>query len=188
MNERLSRHRGPRAMRSTLLGIIAACSAAYLLLVAGPIEELERARVQEFDLKSTFEYKQRKLVNLEALKNQMREMSQIDDPLHSLLPMSFDPDAEKATIVNGVVGLGIELERLDFEPEASYGEFVAATPFNLVASGSFEGLYHWIYGMFYASGKAVGLRDFMLQRMGSDNRLTLELQGLVFRLLPDEEL
>jgi len=65
----------------------------YFLFIAATLDTLAKVEREEFELKDQFERKQKKLVNLQPLKQQMRKMSTKRGYFHSVLPYKLDVDA-----------------------------------------------------------------------------------------------
>lgn len=171
-----------------LLLCISLLFAGYYLDTSDQLLELETARSQESKLKTEFERKQSKAINLAAYKEQMQEMERSFGALLKQLPGK----TEVAELLVDISRIGI-ISGLEFElfkPEAEKPkEFYAELPIKIRVKGS----YHQ-FGNFASAtaslSRIVTLHDLTLSskgKKGEDERMTMEATAKTYRYLDQEE-
>lgn len=108
--------------------------------------ELETAEKQEPELKSTFELKQKKAVNLESYKEQL---AQIEDSLGEMLKQ-MPTQEEVASLLVDITqtGLASGLEFRLFRPGAPINkDFYSELPINIQVIGKYEELGLFVSGL-----------------------------------------
>ncbi len=160
------------ATTSLILGIV--------LIVSPARDTLAEQESKEGSLKYEFESKQRKLTNLDALKQQFVQLDKQFYEFNQLLPMRIDTGTEAETIKLAAANYDVVVSALVFQPALSL-EFHSETPFTLQATADYSHLFYFVYDTFYQPAKAVQLRDFVIER--TNGTLSLKLEGAYFAYL-----
>jgi Tfp pilus assembly protein PilO len=174
-----------RIIRYLLLGI-GVFVLAWLLLVAGPLEDLERLEKKEESLTRKFEQTVTLGQNMETLKVQQEKLREELTRLKTVLPDSFRVALSEWAWHEDAWYYGVKIHSLEFGSESA-AEFFAHRTFSLKARGSFRAIHNFLYNRFYASGPALKLDDFELQSKGSGEPLNLVLSGIQYRYLAEDE-
>lgn len=180
----------PVAARGIVILLLSAALlfAGYYLDTSDQLLELETAQTKETTLKTEFETKQAKAINLEAYKAQMIEMQRSFGALLQQLPGK----TEVAELLVDISRIGI-ISGLEFElfkPAAeSPKEFYAELPIQLRVKGN----YHQ-FGNFASATAAlsriVTLHDLTLSssdKKDGDGRMTMEATAKTYRYLEKDE-
>lgn len=110
------------------------------------LDGLEQVEKKEIELKTTFEFKQRKAVNLEAYKDQLKEIEETFGTMLRQLP-------DKTEVANLLVdvsqtGLASGLEFELFQPQGEIKkEFYAELPINIRVIGSYDEFGTFVSGL-----------------------------------------
>ena len=110
------------------------------------LDALELVEKKETELKSTFEFKQKKAVNLEAYKDQLKEIEETFGTMLRQLP-------DKTEVANLLVdvsqtGLAAGLEFELFQPQGEIKkEFYAELPINIRVNGNYEEFGTFVSGL-----------------------------------------
>ena len=151
------------------------------------IEELERKERQERDLKTEFETKQRKAVNLEAYRSQMVEMCESFRHMLRQLPTSTEIPGLIDDISQSEAYSGLEFKETKYLKERK-AEFYTVKPVSIEVSGD----YHQL-GMFVSRvsslPRIVTLHNYTISKAGQRGRnaaadpdaLTLKVQARTYR-------
>lgn len=180
----------PVAARGVVIALM--CSglllAGYYLDTSDQLLTLDQARQKEITLKDEFEKKQHKAANLDAYKNQMREMERTFGALLQQLPGK----TEVAELLVDVSHVGIQngLEFDLFKPENEQPkDFYAELPIQIKVLGD----YHQFGG--FASGIAslpriVTLHDLSItaeKNSATDKNLIMTATAKTYRYLDESE-
>ena len=159
--------------------------AAYLLQYQAQIEDLDKQKAKEVDLKTTFLEKKKMAVNLEAYQQQRAEIEQSFGALLKQLPTRSEMDALLIDINQAGLGRGLQFDL--FKPAAAETttEFYAERPINLKVVGNYHDL-----GAFASDvaklPRIVLLNDLKVD-LGKEGSLTMEAVARTFRYLDPEE-
>jgi len=166
--------------------LIAIVFAGYFFNWKDQWVTLDNAVVEEETLKQTYLIKKRSAVNLDALKQQLKD---IEQSLSALLKQLPDRAEMEALLVDiNQVGLGRGLQFELFKPAANetINEFYAELPITIRVTGN----YHDI-GAFASDvsqlPRIVTLNDISLTK-NSDDKLALDATAKTFRYLDEEEI
>lgn len=183
--------RWPFVFRAGAIGLvflIALVAAAYLLAWRPQKPLLEQAQAEEQSLLGTLEQKARKAANLEAYKEQLKEMEKSFGAMLRQLP-------NKTEVPNLLVdisqtGLAAGLEEKLFQPAAEINrDFYAELPIKIRLSGSFHAIGNFVSGV-AALPRIVTLHDIQIEPLGKESgkdQLQLDVTAKTYRYLDDEE-
>ena len=159
--------------------------AGYVLQYQTQIDELEKQKGKEAELKTTFLEKKKMAVNLEAYQQQRAEIEQSFGALLKQLPTRSEMDALLIDINQAGLGRGLQFDL--FKPAAAETttEFYAERPINLKVVGNYHDL-----GAFASDvaklPRIVLLNDLKVD-LGKEGALTMEAVARTYRYLdPDE--
>ncbi len=159
--------------------------AGYLFQYQAQIDELEKQKGKEAELKTTFLEKKKMAVNLEAYQQQRAEIEQSFGALLKQLPTRSEMDALLIDINQAGLGRGLQFDL--FKPAAAETttEFYAERPINLKVVGNYHDL-----GAFASDvaklPRIVLLNDLKVD-LGKEGALTMEAVARTYRYLdPDE--
>ncbi|MFA5625994.1 MAG: type 4a pilus biogenesis protein PilO [Thiohalomonadaceae bacterium] len=182
----------PTAAKSAL--IIVVC---LLVLVAGywfdtqdQLEVLERARKSEIDLKSQFELKQAKAVNLDAYRQQMVEIEESFGTMLRQLPSKTEVADLLVDISQTGLASGLEFDL--FKPGSeSPKEFYAELPIQIVVNGNYHSFGDFVSGI-AALPRIVTLHDINIARPtrqgAKADALVMQTTAKTYRYLDEEEI
>ncbi|RLQ23485.1 pilus assembly protein PilP [Seongchinamella sediminis] len=147
--------------------------------------QLEGERKKEEQLKQEFEKKAFQAANLDAYRQQMKEMEESFGALVSQLPSDTEVPGLLEDITNKGLLNGLNIASIDLLPEQAK-EFYIELPISIVASGSYHDLGAFISGM-AALPRIVTLHDFNIAAPGGDaNNLQLRITAKTYRYRDDE--
>jgi type IV pilus assembly protein PilO len=175
----------PLPVRTVL--IVAICAVVAFITwhydVQPQLLALEKVEKEEITLKETFEIKQRKAANLQALKEQLAEMKQsLGDMIRQL------PDkTEVAGLIVDIsqTGLAAGLEFKLFKPGAEVpAEFYSELPISIKVVGDYHQLGEFVSGI-AALPRIVTTHDISITK--SDAQLVMNATAKTYRALDEEE-
>lgn len=147
--------------------------------------QLEGERKKEEQLKKEFEKKAFQAANLDAYRQQMKEMEESFGALVSQLPSDTEVPGLLEDITNKGLLNGLNIASIDLLPEQAR-EFYVELPISIVASGSYHDLGAFISGM-AALPRIVTLHDFNISAPGGDaNNLQMRIIAKTYRYRDDE--
>jgi len=176
-----------------LVAILAVCMcilyASWHFDVNPQREVLAGEEKKEIELKGSFEIKQKKAANLEALKSQMKEMEQSFGDMLRQLPNK----TEVAGLIVDIsqTGLAAGLEFKLFKPSKEIpSEFYAELPIQLNVIGTYHQLGEFISGV-AALPRIVTTHDINItalkgETIGESPVLTMQATAKTYRALEDE--
>ena len=159
--------------------------AGYLLQYQAQIEDLDKQKAKEVELKTTFLEKKKMAVNLEAYQQQRAEIEQSFGALLKQLPTRSEMDALLIDINQAGLGRGLQFDL--FKPAAAETttEFYAERPISLKVVGNYHDL-----GAFASDvaklPRIVLLNDLKVD-LGKEGALTMEAVARTYRYLDPEE-
>ena len=147
--------------------------------------QLEGERKKEEQLKKEFEKKAFQAANLDAYRQQMKEMEESFGALVCQLPSDTEVPGLLEDITNKGLLNGLNIASIDLLPEQAK-EFYIELPISIVASGSYHDLGAFISGM-AALPRIVTLHDFNISAPGGDaNNLQMRIIAKTYRYRDDE--
>lgn len=157
--------------------------AGYKFDISGQRETIAGLESKEGDLKKTFENKQRKAANLEALKDQMREMQQSFGDMLRQLPNKTEIPALIVDVSQTGLAAGLAFDL--FKPGGEQpGEFYAEKPIQITVRGDYHQLGEFISGI-AALPRIVTTHNIKISK--SDNSLVMNATAKTYRALDEEE-
>jgi type IV pilus assembly protein PilO len=168
-----------------LVAIVACGVLGWFLLWSKQVEELERLRQAESQLKEQYKSKLQQAINLEELRKQKEQVSQYVLTLEKQLPSKAEMDALLSDINQAGVGRGLQFEL--FRPgQTNLKEYYAELPIAVKVSGRYHDL-----GAFTSDianlPRIVTLNNLVIQT-GKDGMLSLDATAKTFRYLDEDEL
>ncbi len=168
-----------------LVAIVACCVLGWFLLWSKQVDELERLRQAETQLKEQYKSKLQQAINLEELRKQKEQVSQYVLTLEKQLPSKAEMDALLSDINQAGIGRGLQFEL--FRPgQTNLKEYYAELPIALKVSGRYHDL-----GAFTSDianlPRIVTLNNLVIQT-GKDGTLSLDATAKTFRYLDEDEL
>ena len=157
--------------------------AGYYFDISKQREELAEVTQKEQEHKDTFELKQRKAANLNALKEQMKEMEQSFGDMIRQLPNKAEVAGLIVDISQTGLAAGLEFELFRPKPEAQ-GEFYAVLPIEIRVSGSYHQLGEFISGI-AALPRIVTTHNIEISKNKKAGGLTLSALARTYRA-PEE--
>lgn len=177
----------PVAVKAVLIGILCALVLVlgYFLIIQKKMDELDRARAQETELKTEFETKQAKAANLDAYKKQMKEMEVSFGTMLRQLPSKTEVDDLLVDISQTGLSSGIEFEL--FKPLAEQQiDFYAELPIQISMIGGYHQFGDFVSGV-AALPRIVTLHDIGLTSL-KGGKLKMDVMAKTYRYLDENEL
>ncbi len=153
--------------------------AGYYFMIKDKRIELAQLEQTETELRASFEIKQSKAVNLEAYKEQMKEMELSFASMLQQLPRKSEVadllvDISRTGLVNG---LEFEL----FKPEEERPiDFYIELPITMRVTGTYHQFAEFISGI-AALPRIVTLHNFKMGQLTSDGNMTMDITAKTYR-------
>jgi type IV pilus assembly protein PilO len=148
------------------------------------LEELAKAEQKEITLKETFEIKQKKAANLNALKEQLAEMKQSFGDMIRQLPDQTEVAGLIVDISQTGLAAGLEFEL--FKPGAERpAEFYSELPISIRVIGGYHQLGEFVSGI-AALPRIVTTHNVNIVRQ-KGNKLVMDATAKTYRALDDGE-
>ena len=179
----------PTAIKIALIAIvcIAAAVGGYFLDIQNQREKLANAEKQELNLKQEFETKQAKAVNLDAYKQQLKEIEESFGAMLRQLPSKTEVEGLLVDISQTGLASGIEFQL--FKPQGErFIEFYAELPISMKMTGNYHEFGNFVSGV-AALPRIVTLHDISItdDKKGS-GQLTMEVTAKTYRYLDEAEI
>jgi type IV pilus assembly protein PilO len=139
-------------------------------------EQLDGAAAQEETLKSQFSTKAFQAANLEAYKEQMREMETSFGALLRQLPSDTEVPGLLEDITRTGLGSGLEFEEIKLLPEAAR-QFYIELPIQIVVTGGYHDLATFVSGV-ASLPRIVTLHDFAIKPIEGEGSSKLRMSIL----------
>ncbi|MGR9105641.1 MAG: type 4a pilus biogenesis protein PilO [Gammaproteobacteria bacterium] len=172
-----------------LLAIFLACVIAIGVWIKmdtlDQLDALELVEQKETELKTTFEVKQKKAVNLEAYTKQLKEIEESFGAMLRQLP-------DKTEVANLLVdvsqtGLASGLEFELFKPQEEIKqEFYAELPINIRVIGKYDEFGSFISGL-ASLPRIVTIHNVVIKPRNKDENMTMDAMVKTYRYLDDSE-
>lgn len=156
----------------------------YYFMIKDKRVELAQLEQTETELRASFEIKQSKAVNLEAYKEQMKEMEVSFASMLQQLPRKSEVadllvDISRTGLVNG---LEFEL----FKPEEERPiDFYIELPITMRVTGSYHQFAEFISGI-AALPRIVTLHNFKMGPLTSDGNMTMDITAKTYRYFDEQ--
>lgn len=159
--------------------------ATYHYDISEQQEELAAAEAREQELRQTFETKQKKAANLDALKQQMAEMEESFGDMLRQLPNQTEVAGLLVDISQTGLAAGLEFEL--FKPgDEVPSEFYAELPIEIRVVGDYHQLGEFVSGV-AALPRIVTTHNVSISR-GEGDKLTMNAVAKTYRALEEEEI
>lgn len=158
--------------------------AGYYFLIKDKRTELARLEQTEAELRMSFEIKQSKAVNLEAYKEQMKEMELSFASMLQQLPRKSEVadllvDISRTGLVNG---LEFEL----FKPEEERPiDFYIELPITMRVTGSYHQFAEFVSGI-AALPRIVTLHNFKMGPLTTSGNMTMDVTAKTYRYFDEQ--
>ncbi len=175
----------PSAVKAILIALVfvIVIGAGYYFDTKGLLENLDREERKETQLRQKFETEQRKVANLEELKQQLEEMRRSFGAMLRQLPSKTEIPNLIVDISQTGLSAGLEIEL--FRPEAEVRKgFYAEKPIELRVIGNYHQMGNFVSGV-AALPRIVTLHDITMAPM-DDGRLKMEATAKTYRYLDDQ--
>ncbi len=147
-------------------------------------DQLDAGRQEEETLRQSWLVKKQQAVNLEAYRQQLKDIEQQFGALLKQLPNRSEVDALLTDINQAGLGRGLDFEL--FRPGAQKVEdFYAELPIQIKVAGSYHDMGAFASDVAQLS-RIVTLNDINIQ--GDKNRLSMDAIAKTFRYLDEDEL
>jgi type IV pilus assembly protein PilO len=170
-----------------LIGLLASLLfVGWLVYWRGLLEELETGRQQELQLRTEFQDKVKKAVNLDDLRKQKVQVEQYVGVLEKQLPSRAEMDALLTDINQAGVGRGAQLQL--FKPgQIQVKDYYAELPIAVKVVGNYHDL-----GSFSSDianlPRIVTLNNLTIMRQSKTDLLEMDATAKTFRYLDREEI
>ncbi|WP_374979180.1 type 4a pilus biogenesis protein PilO [Pseudomonas solani] len=138
--------------------------------------QLDQQRAEELALKEQFSTKAFQAANLEAYKDQMKEMETSFGALLRQLPSDTEVPGLLEDITRTGLGSGLEFEEIKLLPEAAQ-QFYIELPIQISVVGSYHDLATFVSGV-ASLPRIVTLHDFTIVPVGADSTSKLRMSIL----------
>jgi type IV pilus assembly protein PilO len=171
------------------LFIVLVCSAILALAwyydTKGQQETLKAAEQKEAELKLTFESRQRKAANLDALKRQLEDIKATFGDMLRRLPNKTEVAALLVDISQQGLGAGLEFEL--FKPgNEQPAEFYVELPIQIRVTGNYHQFGTFISGVSDLP-RIVTNHNIQIKNLGGDKGLVMETTAKTYRYMDEEE-
>lgn len=137
---------------------------------------LEQQRAEEESLKQQFTTKAFQAANLEAYKDQMKEMETSFGALLRQLPSDTEVPGLLEDITRTGLGSGLEFEEIKLQPEVAQ-QFYIELPIQISVVGSYHDLATFVSGV-ASLPRIVTLHDFSIAPLSSESTSKLRMSIL----------
>lgn len=152
--------------------------------VSDQTSNLAQAEQKEQELKNTFEVKQKKAANLNALKEQMKEMQQSFGDMLRQLPNKTEIAGLIVDISQTGLAAGLEFDL--FKPEQEQPtEFYAELPIQIVVNGTYHQFGQFVSGI-ASLPRIVTTHNIKIVRQGDSGQLQMSAVAKTYRALDEE--
>ena len=154
----------------------------YKVDISKQLEEVTKLESKEQDLKNTYETKQKKVANLDKLKEQMKEMEQSFGDMIRQLPNKTEVDALIVDISQEGLSAGLEFDLFKPSGDAS-SEFYIETPIDITVRGDYHQLGEFVSGI-AALPRIVTTHNITVNKAG--DKLSMTAVAKTYRALDEE--
>ncbi len=164
-----------------LCGAIAA--AGYYYLVKDEYLALEKVEKTEQNLRAELERKQAKAVNLEAYREQLKEMQESFGAMLRQLPDKTEVAALLVDVSQTGLAAGLEFELFQPMPEIKQ-DFYAELPIKIKVVGDYHEFGEFVSGL-AALPRIVTVHDVKISKQKKDGKLVMEATAKTYRYLEE---
>ncbi len=172
------------------LGLCAIILAALLfggwkLDLSKQREQLAAEAAKEVAHKETFERKQKRAANLNALKEQMIEMKQSFGDMLRQLPSQTEIAALIVDVSQTGLSAGLEFDLFQPQPEQP-SEFYAQLPINIKVKGTYHQFGEFVSGLAQLP-RIVTAHNILIQKEADTGTLTMSAIARTYRAIEETE-
>lgn len=164
-----------------LCGVIA--GAGYYYLVKDEYLALDKVENTELDLRAELERKQAKAVNLEAYREQLKEMQESFGAMLRQLPDKTEVAALLVDVSQTGLAAGLEFELFQPMPEIKQ-DFYAELPIKIRVVGDYHEFGEFVSGL-AALPRIVTVHDVNISRKKGGGQLIMEATAKTYRYLEE---
>ena len=175
-----------RAMLIAIIFVVVTAGGYYYFVIESQWPVLERVKLEEDELRITFERKQRKAANFSAYHEQLQKMEREFGAMLRQLPGKTEVPSLLVDISQ--TGLGAGLEEKLFQPSSEIRkDFYAELPIKIRLTGGFHELGNFVSGI-AGLPRIVTLHDIEIKPRNQDTfgELVLDVTAKTYRYLDDE--
>jgi len=179
----------PMAVRAVLIAVlcVAVLAGGYFLDTKKQLKRLDRDRRQEVSLKREFKQKAAKAANLNAYKQQMKEMKASFGSMLRQLPSKTEVESLLVDISQSGLASGVQFDLFKPQPEKPV-EFYAEKPIQIVVTGNYHEFGKFVSAV-AALPRIVTLENIdITSAKGSPTDLKMSLLAKTYRYLDEQEL
>lgn len=174
-----------RVVAVALVFVAVAAFGSYMYVIKKEIPLLERAQLEEEELRATFEQKQTRAANFDAYRAQLAEIERSFGAMLRQLPGKTEVPSLLVDISQTALGAGLEEDLWEQNNEVQR-EFYAELPIKIRYNGSYHELGTFASGI-AALPRIVTLHDITITpTKGDPSKLTLEATAKTYRYLDEE--
>lgn len=174
-----------RAVAVTLVFAAVVGFGVYMFVYKTDVPLLNRAELEEQELRATFEQKQRKAANFDAYRAQLAEIERSFGAMLRQLPGRTE--VPNLLVDISQTGLGAGLEEKLFQPMGEIQkDFYAELPIKIRLTGSYHELGDFVSGI-AALPRIVTLHDIHIRPVDNEalDELTLDVTAKTYRYLDE---
>lgn len=181
----IGRAPGPVKIALTILVCVVLLGVGWWFDLRHQQLALQEAQKKEPELKQSFEFKQKKAANLEALKQQLQEIKASAGEMLRRLPSKTEVAALLVDISQQGLGAGLEFEL--FKPSAERpADFYVELPIQIRVTGDYHQFGQFVSGVADLP-RIVTQHDIKIHRKEKDKRLVMETLSKTYRYMDEEE-
>jgi len=175
-----------RAVSVLIVFVGVAAFGVYMFVIKSEIPVLQRAELEERELRATFEERQKKTANFDAYRSQLAEIERSFGAMLRQLPGRTE--VPNLLVDISQTGLGAGLEEKLFQPMGEIRrDFYAELPIKIRLTGSYHELANFVSGI-AALPRIVTLHDIGIKPLTPDDydELTLDVTAKTYRYLDED--
>jgi type IV pilus assembly protein PilO len=158
---------------------------AYYLHIKDLNLELAKLEVEETRLKGVFEEKVFEAANIEAYRQQMREIEESFGALLAQLPTDTEVPGMLEDMTEIGYGSSLDIQSITLEPEVA-AEFYVELPIRIVAQGGYHDFGSFVSGI-AGLPRIVTLHDYSISGSETSRSLEFEVLAKTYRYKADGE-
>ena len=175
-----------RAVSVVIVFVAVAAFGVYTFVIKSEMPVLQRAELEERELRATFEERQKKTANFDAYRSQLAEIERSFGAMLRQLPGRTE--VPNLLVDISQTGLGAGLEEKLFQPMGEIRrDFYAELPIKIRLTGSYHELGNFVSGI-AALPRIVTLHDIGIKPVTEDDydELTLDVTAKTYRYLDED--
>lgn len=177
----------PAAVKAIVMGLafVLVLGGGYYFYLTEKQTTLERAQLDERDLRQDFEAKSFKAANLEAYRAQMVEMETTFESLLRQLPSDTEVPGLIEDITRAALDNELKIESIDLQDEQRT-EFYVELPIQIVVEGNYHKIGSFVSAVANLS-RIVTLHDFNIEPQQSPLNLKMSILAKTYRYLEEDQ-